>query len=434
MTFSVKRLSLLVLGVLLVVSLTACGSSGSKSSSNSSSSSTSKKVNLTLWETWTDNTAENRAYKSMVSEFTKNNPNINITLQTTANNQYRTKMKTEAAGKQLPDIFLVWPGSELTPLVQGKTVQPIDDVLKNLNVTIPKSTLAPFAVNGKQYGIPTTVSYTSVIYYNKKDLQSVGYSSFPTTYKDFKTLIGKLKAKGMTPIELGDKPQWPLQSCYMSQIGQRMTGSDFLANVQAGKAKFTDPNFIKALGIVKQMNDIGAFNKDVNTIDDAQARDNFLQGKASMLITGSWATTGILQNKPKDLQVAAAKFPSIAGGKGDSSKVTGVGSMAFGLNSNLSGQKLTDAKKFLNFFYSKELYTKLIKGGSVVAANLPVPSDATSLFKDVVNATQGGTAPVYDATLSATETDTINNGLQGIITGSTTPQKLAQQMQSQLGQ
>ena len=183
----------------------------------------------------------------MVSEFEKQNPNVKITLQTTANDQYRTKLKTQAAGKQLPDIFLVWPGSRLTPLVQGKVVQPINDVVKNMDTTVPKSNLAPFTVNGNVYGVPTTMSYTSIIYYDKDALKSVGYDSFPTTYADLKTLITKLKAKGLVPIELGDKAQWPLQSCYMSTIGDRLTGSDFLANIKLEKLNLRIRNSFKHL-------------------------------------------------------------------------------------------------------------------------------------------------------------------------------------------
>src|SRR5690606_40160960 len=58
----------------------------------------------------------------------------------------------------------------------------------------------------------------------KEYLAQVGYNEFPATYEEFIEMIKKLKEAGITPISLGNKEKWPLQSSYMSIIGQRFAG------------------------------------------------------------------------------------------------------------------------------------------------------------------------------------------------------------------
>jgi len=425
-----KSWSLCLLAIVVVFALSACGSSQA-----SSGVSKNGKVTINLWNAWSGDRPDYKLYNERVKKFNASHPNIMVKTETTDNDNYRTKLKTRAAGKQLPDIFQVWPGSELKPIVQGGAMAPINSLTDSLKgKLINASSLNDFAIKGKQYAIPTSVSYTSLVFYDKDMLKKVGYESFPTTYSDLKTLIKKLNAAGITPMELGDKPQWPLQSIYISMIADRFTGSDFLSKVFDGKAKFTDPKFVKALGVIKELSDMHAFNTDDNTITDDQALDNFVQGKSAIFISGAWSTTGLIGKKPKNKHIGTARMPAFEGGKGDPMTVSGVAAGGLGINSNLSGEKKKAALEFLKYFYSKDLYEGLLKLGLLIPSKVEPPQDAEPLFKEAYEATSGGTAPVYDGVLPADITETLNNGLQGILTGSTTPEKLAKDMQNQVNQ
>jgi len=424
-----KNWSLYLLSIVLIFALSACGSS------HASGVNKNGKITITLWNAWSGDDPDPQLYNERVKKFNASHPNITIKTETTDTDNYRTKLKTRAAGKQLPDIFQVWPGAELKPIVEGGAMAPINSLTDGLKgKLINASTLKDFAIKGKQYAIPAAVSYTSLIFYDKDMLKKVGYNSFPTTYSDLQTLIKKLNAEGITPIQLGNKAQWPLQSIYISMIADRITGSDYLSNVFAGKAKFTDPDFVKALNVVKQLNTMNAFNKDDNTIDDDQALDNFVRGKSAMFISGAWSTTGLINKKSKDKNIGTARMPAFEGGKGDPTKVSGVGAVGLGINSHLSGAKKKAALEFLKYFYSKDLYADLLKLGLLIPSKVDPPQDAEPLFKEAYQATEGGTAPVYDGVLPADITETLNNGLQGILTGSMTPEKLAKEMQNQVNQ
>src|SRR5437588_12994089 len=87
------------IGALVVASilLAGCGGSSGQSSSNGP-------VTLT-WFMWSGSPQEVEAWKYDASLVTKQYPNIHINFETTAFNDYWTKLETEAASGSLPDII-----------------------------------------------------------------------------------------------------------------------------------------------------------------------------------------------------------------------------------------------------------------------------------------------------------------------------------------
>jgi raffinose/stachyose/melibiose transport system substrate-binding protein len=418
-----KKAFLLLLSLVMVVGLVACGG-------NEQTSGDSGQVELTFWNIWTEPSPENNVFLKKVEAFEKQHPHIKIKMERIPHDQYKIKLKTQAAGKQLPDLVQVWPGAELKPLVDAKVIMPLDDIVNHWkDKLIPAEELADYQIDGKQYAIPGNKVYTSVIYYDKKMLKMVGYEEFPKTYDEFKELNKKLRNAGITPISLGNKGKWVLQSCYMSTIADRITGSDFLTKALKGQKKFTDPEFVRALSVIKELKDLGAFNADMNSIDNIQQRDYFVQGKSAMMIEGTWALGPILEKLPKGKEIGVAAFPAMKGGKGNPNVVSGVTGIGIALNSELSPEKKEAAYEFLKFFYDEDLYKQLLSAGSLVPAKVDPGENIDPLFKEEIELTSHGTAPVYDAVLPAGLTDIINNGLQAITTGTMTPKQLAEEMQ-----
>ncbi|MGQ4668486.1 extracellular solute-binding protein [Metabacillus halosaccharovorans] len=412
--------------ILSVLLLAACGNEEQQGSGSKDGA-----VELTFWNSWSEDSPENDVMLERVEAFQKEHPEIKLKMESIPPDQYKTKLKTQAAGKQLPDLIQTWPGAELRPLVEGGVLMPIDDIVGEWKDTmIPSDLLNDYAIDGKQYAIPGNKVFTSIIYYDKDMVAKAGFQEFPTTYADFKVLVEKLAGEGVNPIALGNKAKWPLQSVYMSTIGDRVTGSDFLQQVLDGEKKFTDQEFVDALGVMAELTELKAFNSDANSIDDNQASDYFLQGKSAMFVNGTWALSGLISNAPEGKNIGVAKFPAIDGGKGEPGKVSGVTGWGIALNSELSEEKKEAATTFFKFLYSEETYKNLMSVGTLVPANVEVPEDTSDLFKEVVELTNEGIAPVYDAVLPAEITDIINNGLQAISIGESTPEQVAKDMQA----
>ncbi|SFD37751.1 carbohydrate ABC transporter substrate-binding protein, CUT1 family [Bacillus sp. OV194] len=421
-----KTRTFLIVSALLLVLMSACSGKGEEASGDGSG----KKIELTFWNIWTDPSPQNKASLEQVKKFEKEHPNIVIKQQNIPHDQFKVKVKTQAAGQQLPDLVQVWPGAELTPLVNGKLIQPIDNIMGHWDGLIKKNQLSDYNVDGKQYAMPANVTPTSLVYYNKKLLAKAGYKEFPQSYDEFKKLVKKLKSQDIIPIALGNKAQWVLQSSYISTIGDRMTGSDFLPAVLEGKKKFTDPEFVKAVSVIKELADMKAFNDDFNSIDNIQHRDLFTLGDAAMMIDGAWSLGPVLEAMKDQSNLGIALFPQIDGGKGKPEAVSAVTGTGIALNSELKGEKLKAAQEFLKSFYSKDYYTDLMKANILVPANIEPPKGVSPALNEVNQLASKSIAPVYDATLPVDVTDVINSGLQEVTLGQMAPKELAKKLQA----
>lgn len=424
-----KKAVLLGLIAVLTLFTAACGKDNAASSNNGNGGSETEKITLTMMHPWTSPNVDNEVYKARIAEFEKQHPDIVIKQDGVPAAQYKTKLRTLAAANNLADINVVWPGADLSPLVAGNLLSPINDMMSNWSSILPENALAGFNVDGKQYAVPTKQTFVDIIYYNKEMFAKVGYNTFPDTYDKFIDAVKKLKAAGIQPISLGNKEQWPLQSSYISIIGDRFTGSDFLPGVLEKKAKFTDPEFVKALSVIDELTKLGAFNTDANNMDSVQAQDYFIQGKAAMHISSSTVDGRVRINNENGDKFGIALFPSVNGGKGDPKKSAGVVQYGISIKSGLDEKKQQAAEEFMKFFVNEDLYKELIRKGVVVPAKVDVPEDASPYLKEMLALTGNGTAPVFDSVIPTQVVDVLQNGLQALTVGQGSPEELAKEVQ-----
>ncbi|GAE32603.1 xylose ABC transporter [Halalkalibacter hemicellulosilyticusJCM 9152] len=367
-----------------------------------------------------------------VEQFNEEHDHIHLNVETTAHADYRTRLNTQAAGGQLPDIFQVFPGAELSPLVDGGAVHSLNHIRDHWldDGLLDEVALEDFSFDGETYAIPSVQNPTSFVFYDKDMIAELGYSEFPDTYDEFLSLIVDLRESGTTPISLGNSAPWVLQSVYISTIADRFTGNDFLEDVFAGERAFTDPDFVSALAVIEELTEMGAFNEDLNTMDSNQMIEYFLQGRSGMVIDGNWGAISILANKPEDKNVGIAIIPL-----GDTNTVSTVYGNAWSLNSNLEGEELEAAETFMKWMFNEEHYQGLIGLGRVVAADVDVPEDIEfdELFAEMLELTNTAPpAPVYDAVLPQAVNNVLENELQAITIGRSTPEESAQKIQEQV--
>lgn len=392
-------------------------------------------VELEMWHAWTGQDAfASEVLLPKIEEFQENNPNIKLKIQVIPNDSYRTKLRTQAAGGQIPDIMQTYPGSEVQPLVEAGLLMDLEGIIDYwTDDLIPRDSLSAYTFNDKVYAIPAKVNYTHFAFYNKDMLEEAGYTEWPETYDEFKVMADALKENDIVPISLGNKAKWVLQSIYISTIGDRLTGIDYLEDVLAGERKFTDPAFIEALDVIKELADKEYFNKDANSLNDMEMRQAFYQKRAAMFFGGAWDIGGVIETaKEEDMNVGIATFPQIEGEVAPKA-LSGVTGSAFSIRSGLSEAQKEAAIKFLKFFYSEETYVDLLRTGSFVPAKVALPDDISPQFKDVINlVNEHQIGPVYDAVLPINLIQTINNGLQSLTAGEITSEELAQKMQDNL--
>ena len=400
-----------------------------------------EKIEITFMNLWAEGNTENIAVsvRAAMEKFQQENPNITIKEESIGDQSaYYTKLKTLAASNSLPDVF-VCKGSELSTFAKNDLAASLDDILNGdaewKDGYIPSS-FDDLSTDGKIYGVPYSMLSTHVIYYNKQILADVGYDTFPTTWDDFTAMLGKIKEKGITPIALGNKEQWVVESCILSALGDRFTGTDWFKGImdQSGP-KFTDPEFVQALTALQKLGTSGVFNSDMNSINNDQQKTLYFNGKAAMFMEGSWAVGAVMAG-PKDIaaNTEVAVLPAVNGGRGDAAATSGGSGSGFAV-----GIKNYDAKKdaiaaFLKAISGPE-YAKAISELGEPAAYVVKDYDQSNVSELAVKYSEMAAGltftPIYDSFLDPAVISVMNSGLQELLIGAVTPEDLAQRIQDE---
>ena len=423
-----KVLCMLMVAVLISIPSFAQGSK--------EQGSTSSKTTLTMLDFFVPGEGNTESFKAVLDDFEAANPDIIIEEETISNSDVKTKVQTLAVADELPDIFCL-KGQMTKSFVENGKVLDLTDFLnenEEWKDTFKTGVFSNFTISDKVYGIPFQVTNTC-IYYNDKIMKEAGINEFPTTWDGLIEACEILRSKGITPIVLGNKAKWNAESVIMSTLGNRVSGDDWYESIRYNTgAKFTDSEFVDALQALSDLAAVGAFNTDVNSIDNAQQLQVFMNGQAAMTIDGTWAIPGLDANTPQEVleNVKVAALPAVKGGKGNPEAISGGAGWAFAISSKIAPEKKEAALNFIKSIVNKKFATLQSAAGGLTA-NLPgefslEPSQVVAIrFNDF----QEGRpyVPVYDHQLSSGVIQVMQSGLQNILIGETSAEKLAAAIQ-----
>ena len=181
--------------------------------------------------------------------------------------------------------------------------------------------------NGKTIVLPTELNIEG-IWYNKSLLSKAGVEE-PTSWSELVDSFKTLKAAGTQPIVDAGKggDGWGVTR-WVGAYLYRTLGPDALKDVQSGKAKLTDAQYIKAADEIASLGKAGYFGSPA-TVDYATALNSFLTGKAAYYYMGSWAVSAFNdkeQNKIGADNIGFIPFPAVSGGSGSADQTpTNVG-------------------------------------------------------------------------------------------------------------
>ena len=399
-------------------------------------------VTINVITLWAEDNTETIAtsIRNRLKLFQDENPHVTIEEEAIGDQTaYYTKIKTLGASNDLPDIFIC-KGSELSMFANNEVVASLNDALDadpQWRDGYIASSFADLSTNGQIYGIPYSMLSTHVIYYNSALLAEVGYDAFPATWAEFLDLVAKLQEKGITPFALGNKEQWVANSCVISTLGDRFTGSDWFRSIVANDgAKFTDDQFVNALAALQELSMAGAFNADMNSINGDQSKTLYFNGTAAMFTDGSWAIGAMNENCPEDIYnvTEVAVFPAVDGGLGNPKAMSGGSGSGLAVGVKGYAEKEEIIAELLKFVCGEE-YAKEISAKGEPSA-FPVSDYDKSGVSDlaVKYAEMAATlefSPIYDSFLNPAVVSTMNEGLQELLIGSVTPEALAGRIQDE---
>jgi glucose/mannose transport system substrate-binding protein len=256
---------------------------------------------LEMFSWWTTG-GEEAGLKAMYAIFEKSHSGVEIVNQAVAGaagSNAKAVLKTRMQGGDPPDSFQVHMGHELTDgYVAAGQVEPLNDLYKSegYEQAFPKGVLEIVSANNNYWSVPVNIHRANVLWFNKKVLTDNQINP-PETFDDFFNAAEKLKAKGITPLALGDKE--PFASAHLFEtVLLGVLGPDGYKGLWTGATNWNDAKVTTALENMKKM--LAYVNTDHAALTWDQANDQLIQGKAAMTIMGDWVNGDYTQKKFND--------------------------------------------------------------------------------------------------------------------------------------
>lgn len=381
-----------------------------------------KDVSLRVFSTFGGTDAARESFQAALDEFTANNPNVKINNDTMSANDdgFRTKVNTDMNSGNEPDLLFYFVGADAQGFVDAGKVVPMNDIL-DANPEW-KAGFAPTALentrmqDGNIYGIPLT-GYYEGLFVNKK-IFADNKLELPTDWDKLKTAVTTLSKKGIIPLAAPfDQSHYVIEHFMLSAAGAKGHNS--------GLADGIDPNWEKGYAAMKELYDLGAFPKDAATIDLGMASNYYGEGKAAMIIEGSWAAGGWKEPAVLD-NTTIMPFPAIPGGAGNGKDLIGGFGSGFYLSKATydNADKKDAAIELLKHMTSPAVIEKISNANGGIPAAASVKTEgatqvATEGFAMVAGAPSLN-RPI-DNVVSPETFGTLRAGVGAVVTGKKSP-------------
>lgn len=375
---------------------------------------------LEIWHAYAGQADKVEYINWALDTFKKKNPDIQVKEVPAEQSSYKTKLQTAMASGNPPDVFYSLPGGYLKAFVDSGQVYALDaDMAKDgWKDSFLPSALPSVTFQDKIYAAPIDID-AAVVWYNKKLFASKGWQT-PKTWEEFLALSEQIKAAGVVPIALGNKDSWPA-TFWFQYSEMRLHGSGVVSDFVAGKPDATfGPEAANAAGVLSTLSQNGYYPTGANGMSDAEANILFLNGKAAMVLNGTWQI-GMTADAPEGFELGYFPFPTFPQGKGDQSDVLAGVAATFAVSEK--AQNKAAAVAFLKFITSEEAMKQYVKIRKTMVARkgATTPEDAGPVLAGVVSDVVDKAAHLdafYDTALSPKATDTYYKTLQGLVDGS----------------
>jgi len=382
-------------------------------------------------------------WNDMIIKFEKEHPYIKIKSLNMFNEVFHEKLAIMALSNSLTDVIYLWPGNRTEQITKNNLVEDLKPLIERDGLTnvYNTSALAPQGINGEIFELPITLTFTHVFYINNKKLEKLGFNP-PQTLNELKIIAEKL---GESPIVMSNKDSWTLSSCLASVLLGRLAGSNWIKEAIQGKHKFTDPEFVKFLNLLKYLFDNKILSNDSLNLNYKDVVSEFLDENNNkiFLIDGDWKAQTILEDinngiysEEEKKNITFTVFPRLGDelNTNTSSMVAGVG---MSIKSDLDLLKKEAAWTFVKFFAGKEYQLKRLKIEGTTPSYILNKTEIEALNLDtLINKRLDFTlfhngVNVIDNYLSGQTNEVLNLGIQKLVLGAISPEELAKEIQNE---
>src|SRR5215212_962705 len=247
------------------------------------------KVELRVWDQFTDPTESDNAEK-IYAAFMEKNPNITITREAIQSQQMQDVVNTAISSGTGPDLIFYGAGPGFAGvLADAGFLLPLDDYAAQYgwNERVAAPALEATSLNGKLYGMPLQTDLIGM-YYNKTLLDQEGLE-VPETLDDLVAFCGQATEKGYIPIAFGDNEGWEAFHQFSMTSNQMIGPEAMRALLFENQGRWETPEIVTAIdAYFVTLRDAGCFPDDANAITYEDGNSFFYNGEALLHTTGSW--------------------------------------------------------------------------------------------------------------------------------------------------
>lgn len=329
-----RLFTLFLLVTILALFLNSCASSSKVPASSEKSALDKPQTVLRFISSWGGVDSKAKTLKNVLNEFVINNPDIVVENESLFGEDFLPKIKTDFASGNNPDVFGLWPGSDINALVKAGKVADLTDILNNdpkWKQSFDRSMWAYTTYDNKIYGLPVEVIFECL--FVNRDLFIQYNVPIPQTYEELKNAVSIFQKHYIIPIAFNTFAEgtYLYQNIVAMLGGKEDTENPF-------KNGYVKKCYIDGLRYVKELYDIHAFPEDCFTLTNNERNILFKDKKAAMIVQGSWF---IGDFPADDYTVDIIPFPYIDGGMSPrNTMVYGLGGGSFHMSQAASDDNL----------------------------------------------------------------------------------------------
>jgi len=314
------------------------------------------KIMLRFISSWGGVDSKAETLQGLFVRFMNENPDIEIVNESLFGEDFLPKIKTDFASGNNPDVFGMWPGSDIRALIQAGKVADLTELMEEnpeWKDSFKSSMLKYTTFNGRLYGLPFEIIFEAL--FINTDLFEKYNAPIPTTYEELKDAVKIFRNNGIIPIAYNSLAE----GTYLYQN---------MVALLAGKEIAENPlhpefghYYKEAMKYMQELYQIGAFPDEAFTLTNHERNTMFLEKKAAMIVQGSW----FIGNIPADdNSVDIIFFPTFSEGKAPpNTMIYGLGNGCFYISSESFNDdiKKEASIRLMKFLTSKEAAVEFAK-------------------------------------------------------------------------
>ncbi|HIT90112.1 MAG TPA: sugar ABC transporter substrate-binding protein [Candidatus Merdenecus merdavium] len=298
-----KKIAMLLFGVMLATSLLA--GCGEKTQPTTSEESGELIGDITFWHSFTQGPRLETIQK-VADQFMKDNPKVNITIETFSWADFYTKWTTGLASGNVPDMSTTLPG-QVVEMMDAEAIIPLDDVIDDIGRDkFSEKALGEGEKDGECYSVPL-YSHAQVMWYRKDLLEAAGLE-VPTTWAEFAEAAKALTKDGIYgcsfPSGASDMMATRFLNFYVRSAGESLLNDDLTANLTSDAA-------IEGIKYWVDIYNNCSPKDSVNYVTLDQA-DLYYKGKTAFDFNSGFQISGVQENSPDLLDyIDCAPLPKL---------------------------------------------------------------------------------------------------------------------------